>query len=385
MALAPSRNSIADGVLIRADRCRQLPKDNFQSTPPATLWHSTSTSPPMQSYPAGLLLPSLVPDISIHLVQSLDVDALMRLRECSRLADEYVSVTIGNRLRALLSPTFNSTSGLMRRMNTARAVISGPGAIHVLFPGVVAPGPLQIYIPYDEQEDFLRYLTGHEGFTTAVSSPSARVVGGVAAVAAAAAAEDSEEEHELPPGAAAVTALNKGPTSIELIRSATDSPLYPIAAQWNSALVYYISSRSFCVAYPFLTREHRALLNPLRLAGAQDLAEPLARERDRWNATGWTIDSEWAPWAPGPVCAGVRSNGCAAATRWFGDAGCTFGVIGHARTARSGFATDVTDMDTVVWWRGGVPCGPGCHSDVATLPSGVRECLWELSGKGGRP
>ena len=55
---------------------------------------------PISSYPAHPLLQGLVSDLTISVIQSLDVDCLVRLRRASRVADEYVAFT-GNLLTYL--------------------------------------------------------------------------------------------------------------------------------------------------------------------------------------------------------------------------------------------------------------------------------------------
>ncbi|RDX39659.1 hypothetical protein OH76DRAFT_1490930 [Lentinus brumalis] len=307
-------------------------------------------------YPGTSFLPDFLPELTPSIMEFLDGEDFSRLRQVSRLAETYVAATIHTRTRTLFADTPRNYDALIDTLHTARAVVGAAGAVYILFPMDIVPRYFHIYVPPNSWSELVRHLERRQGFTGKAITVNAAI------------------GESFPEGVQSVTRFNKGSVAIDVLESTKRSPLYPIASQLHTGYFNYVSTQSFECAYPSLTRQYRALLNPQRLVRYLDIPQRYADECQSWRQDGWTIQVEWEVWAPGGQCAGTRSLGCASATRAFGD---RWGFSGNyaAIADRTQRLRSVVDELTVVWWRGGRTCGPACHSGQIEISPGSRQCL----------
>lgn len=307
--------------------------------------------PANQSFIQGV-----VPEVIAAVMDLLDGDDMIRLRHASRLCESWVATTIHIRSRKLFSHTATDYDDLLLTLDDNDAVIGGAGAVYILFPSDSVPKHFHIYVPRARYHHVVTWFVHRAGFTGELKKP------------------DAKAGQVFPEGVASISRLRKGNLTIDAIQSVNQSPLYPIASSLHTGYFNYVSTRWYGSAYPSLTRHRRALLNPARLEFYLDVPAYDLEERDAWRKDGWTVDVEWRVWAPGGICLGVNSVGCACASRAFGDHHSFRGTSMSVR-GRTGRTTSVVDTLTVLWWRGGYVCGPTCHGGNATITPGLRLCL----------
>ncbi|TFK84114.1 hypothetical protein K466DRAFT_474382, partial [Polyporus arcularius HHB13444] len=59
--------------------------------------------------------------------------------------------------------------------------------------------------------------------------------------------------------------LSKGDLSIDVIQSNTLSALHPLPFFWGSHVITFVGADMYCLPYPALTLQSRAVLNPIAL------------------------------------------------------------------------------------------------------------------------
>ncbi|KAI0686967.1 hypothetical protein C8Q76DRAFT_588486, partial [Earliella scabrosa] len=269
----------------------------------------------------------------VEIFQYLDADALVRLRHTSSLANKYVSVTLRRRVYCLFGGRIERYNAFLEWFARTGCVISGEAALHVLFPFHPIPSTIDIYVPEDRVNDCADYLSLCEGFASIHPSQLA----GRSARGGGAGGSDQNN------------------LVIALHRAQGHNPLYAITSQLHSGLLNYVTATSFCSAYPILTRNRRALLNPCRLIDLERIPNSLTPEIARWAGSQWTLSQTWLQWAPGLSCNGPRSAGCSVAQRYFQDASCSWGSLDLTGGT---FAKSM--RETVMWWRGGRTCTAEC-------------------------
>ncbi|KAI0707135.1 hypothetical protein C8Q76DRAFT_566920, partial [Earliella scabrosa] len=298
------------------------------------------------------------------IIESLDIDALVRLRYTSTVADAYVSYVLRERFHAIFRPSMSSLKEFCKMFESTQAVVSGAPALAAMFPDVQVPrlpSPIDIYVPRGGLEKLLDHLISVQGFGPTIPSTNRLSSDGDMAYL-----RDS-----LPP-----SYVRKGAQLVRIIESMTHSSLLPIPSQWNTALHNYISARRFVCAYTHLTATQRALLTPSDEGETVWTPESTCASA-LWTQAGWSVAVDWPSWAPSGSCDGVSSLGCAAAVRHFGDR--------HSSVASFHLSDDPQEpqrsrdeLETVVWWRGGPTCSPACHSGEILIFPGARPCLFDL-------
>ncbi|KAI0691555.1 hypothetical protein C8Q76DRAFT_586905, partial [Earliella scabrosa] len=300
----------------------------------------------------------------VEIFEYLDADSLVRIRHTSSLGHKYVSVTLRRRVRRLFRNRLERYHAFLEWFTKHGCVISGEAALHVLFPANGIPSTIDIYVREGLVDSFVEYFPECESFVH---------IGSV------------------------IDTLYycKDDLIIAVHRVKGANPLFAVTSQLHSGLLNYVTATSFCSAYPILTRERRALLNPDRLIDLERIPKSLNSEVVRWARSRWTLSRSWIQWAPGLSCNGPRSAGCATAQRHFQDASCSWGSLDLVGSCRglvcqcdSGklplrwvpAGRNVRMRDTVVWWRGGRTCTAECHGGgTMTLPH-TRTCHWSLLG-----
>ncbi|KAI0713758.1 hypothetical protein C8Q76DRAFT_620201 [Earliella scabrosa] len=312
--------------------------------------------------PLPPLFPPLVHDICVAIVDLLDADSLVRLRLTFKLADQYVTAVLLRRWRAIFRPAIDSMDAFMQKFHAHRCIVTGLAALNFLYPGHPKAPIVDILVPRGQYTGMCRYLMRTEGFVKLQDPP---------AVTTLPLPDILNQIH-----------LVKGGVRLNLCECDGDSTLYYVTTAWNSALFNYVSSRSFTIAYPALSSQSRALVNPLHLDVFDYRTPPewVRAEAGCWHRNHWDVSLDSSAWIPSAPCNGVRSSGCAAATRYFRDRHCTFGTLQGLPAA--GGQDDVHAQQTAVWWRGGLTCAPGCHADQRKLRAGSRPCTWSLLASG---
>ncbi len=308
--------------------------------------------------PHQSFLPAFLPELTDHVMELMDGDDLLRIRQLNTVAETYVAATIHIRARGLFANTIDDYPAFMATMDIAGAVVGGAAATHILFPCQFSPPThLKIYTPHDTYHTVVNHLESKEGFRGNAVPLNTNPV------------------DVAPEGVADIWRLVSHTVTIDVVQSTNRCAILPIASESHSALFNYVGTRSYCSAYPSLNRRRQSLLNPARLVDRTTIPDCIREELDPWSNAQWTLQLEWEPWAPGGHCSGVETAGCPASIRSFGDrhsfTGCSLPLRGRCITPRA----DAVHRLTAVWWRGGYTCGPQCQSGQVLLAPETRMCL----------
>ncbi|TFK88575.1 hypothetical protein K466DRAFT_598515 [Polyporus arcularius HHB13444] len=345
--------------------------------------------------PAQSLFPGLPRDVSVEIVEHMDVEHLVRLKQTCSLAEDYVAAVIHTRSRKLVDAHLQSYDRFVQMLDSCGAVVGGIGALYILFPYHGRPPFVDIFLPDHSYDAFMEYLAFEEGFAYRRVEPGSDTLPDDDEYSDEGSVDSDDDIVEFifsqqaphpalstkpyPHGVSVMHRFshgdpNEGAFCINLVRSTTSSPLLPITSELHTALFNYVSPRDFCSSYPALIQSKRALLTPSRLEDYRVPPKHLRRGVAAWARNGWDLAVLEVAYPDGGPCHGTRSTTCGAATRYFGDRYCTRGTVTPARTAEN----DTRACDntiTVVWWRGGLLCGPGCHAQRRKLVPGARMCL----------
>ncbi len=328
-------------------------------------------------YPDGPFLPRLLRELWLDMLDSFDIETLLRIRATNSIGDGYTSATLYHRLHRYLHHAVDYDSFVAALEDTG-AVLGGYGALRILYPSPGDPPPhsAHLFAPRSTYGRLVQHLTVVQGFTVCPEGLEDAALHG-------ASDDDGSDDGEGPDGhgdspvprVLATAVLTKGDFRITVTQSMLECPLHAMTSEWNSALFTYISPRDFCSAYSRLNADSRALLNPVRLKDFSVMPKSLKRDLAAWKKDGWNVAQEWMPWSPGP-CAGALSEGCSAATRFFGDRFCCRGAV--SITLRDGDGKhgyhDGWRRESCMWWRGGAVCGRSCHGRMRFIVPGVRVC-----------
>ncbi|KAI0745217.1 hypothetical protein C8Q76DRAFT_789637 [Earliella scabrosa] len=259
------------------------------------------TCPPTDGYPSANLFPCLVRDLTIDVVERLDIDSLIRLRHISSLADDWVSSVLQKRLGRALNGLVRNPTEFLDGMGAFGAVISGDAACAVLFPHTTPPpSTLHIYTPHATYDAFVEHLKANEGFKW-VPIPRKQPAAGVNPWVEA--APEDIDSPLMPRGVGKWARYQRGDAVAEVYCASGNGALSALIGQWHSGLFNYVSATTFCAAYPKLTNQRRGLLNPSRLHAMTRPYRDVRKFMDEWEDKGWEMSREWGPWAEGR-CAG---------------------------------------------------------------------------------
>ncbi|KAI0704564.1 hypothetical protein C8Q76DRAFT_697154 [Earliella scabrosa] len=294
--------------------------------------------------PLPPLFPPLVHDICVAIVDLLDADSLVRLRLTFKLADQYVTAVLLRRWRAIFRPAIDSMDAFMQKFHAHRCIVTGLAALNFLYPGHPKAPIVDILVPRGQYTGMRRYLMRTEGFVklqdpvpawgsqpsqSASPTPTTGVPTSTdSPPPVALTVNPHTHAGEVPPtqvpiAQPAVTTLPlpdvlnqihlvKGGVRLNLCECDGDSTLYYVTTAWNSALFNYVSSRSFTIAYPALSSQSRALVNPLHLDVFDYRTPPewVRAEAGCWHRNHWDVSLDSSAWIPSAPCNGVRSSGC---------------------------------------------------------------------------
>ncbi|KAL1945774.1 hypothetical protein VTO73DRAFT_1776 [Trametes versicolor] len=306
---------------------------------------------------------SLVDDMIVTLFDHAEVDSLVRFRSTGHRADAFVSSYLSGKLNVHLRRFVKNTAHFLDELEVCCSVISGSSALAILFRLPWTPQDLDIYTPRAYFYHVVAYLVHVEEYSVSFPRGSTYHVYGKVRNVARLTRSDGQR--------------------IDVVQSASNSPLLPIASFWTTAVMNYISATSFCIAYPHLTEANRSLISTtfMREADVQGVPQPtqhqelLAKYRERGfdlrlAHMSWTRES-----AVDAVCPGTQSVTCPLSIRYFGDRHCVTGSLRPVRTTRSTRKTvNLLEEWTAVWWRGGQTCGDMCGAAGAWVGGEAFTC-----------
>ncbi|KAL1942560.1 hypothetical protein VTO73DRAFT_6162 [Trametes versicolor] len=286
-------------------------------------------------------------DVLLNMVQFMSLPTLRAFSEVAPQHAEWITSHLDSAYDAALSSYVSDTSAFRSNMRMLGAVISGSFALSFLLRNHAPPfmpQDMDLYVPKTNARRFARYLITVEGYqlerTTRV--PYGRVVA-----------------HQL------VIQLKRGAKRIEVIPSTNDSSLYPISHFWATHLMNFLSSDTYCMAYPELTFSGRAVLSPFQLIDHRFPSEYIASLVAKYEARGFDIRVRPYAWTDAPSHGTDGGDAtCPRVRRFFGDRYCA-----HGRLSRSaedcGYPRMLPGAQTVYWWRGGDECGDECQHQLA--------------------
>ncbi|KAI0706375.1 hypothetical protein C8Q76DRAFT_800567 [Earliella scabrosa] len=335
-------------------------------------------SPLDESWPDEVLFKPLVYDINLHIMDILDIDALVRVRRTSHLGDSFVAVALRRRMRAVLGPTmddklFRSFWGWFDEL---RVVVTGEAALHVLFPLTIPlPAQVDLYLPTKNYDLFMLKLTRQYGFEEeTMPEPAPREQGSTQLPRV------NLHKRLRPEDLLRIKRVRNGCIVYHVHECSELGTLHAIAGQWNTALQNFISAHTFCAAFPTLTARRRAILTPAMFPGNPNgMPRWLDEERARLGEHGWELARRAAYWGVGGECLGGRRAACATTMRYFGDRDCTRGVLGvlGSETGQAPLGV-VGRRETVVWWLGGSRCPGNCRDGPDECAPSRRLTAWSL-------
>ncbi|KAJ3525165.1 hypothetical protein NM688_g8447 [Phlebia brevispora] len=157
-------------------------------------------------------------------------------------------------------------------------------------------------------------------------------------------------------GIAGVATFKKDRKKIDVVRSASQSALFPLTHFWSTLQMNWVSASRFCCPYPDLTFEKRGVLNGLVSDSHGRLYDFVLPLLFKYRARGFRIGARWETFSGGQ-CAGSHNHVlCPALYRSFHDAYClggSFGPHGFVRGIGSVRAPFLSDW-RVGWWLGGL-------------------------------
>ncbi|KAI9064829.1 hypothetical protein FKP32DRAFT_1527238, partial [Trametes sanguinea] len=149
------------------------------------------------------------------------------------------------------------------------SVISGSTALHILDVDRAAtwtPMDLDIYAPCHSALQVVAYMCRVEKYELLEHPDTYSYAAG---------------------GFDTVYRLRRGTKEIDIIQSSTRSALHPIPFFWSTHVMNYLTADSFCIAYPELTLNGKALLNPIHLLDNLHAPPSVVANITKYNARGY--------------------------------------------------------------------------------------------------
>lgn len=307
-----------------------------------------------------------------NLLHHADLRTLLAVRQTSRAFHKSTSEELRGFLHYELLPRFTDhVDAFMDVISRCRAVLGGEIALaYVLRDPEFHPQKLEVYTGDGSFEELVNLFTyGH------MISTSVRLLG-VAEVPA-----DHGEDRGV--HRYAMFSTSKG-ADIYVYESSTGSPLGPIARTWATALMNFVTDRSFGCAYPRLTFQRQTLVSDrvFDTFAEEDMATitllhtanfAFGRDISRWipqhGATGKTF-------SPADPIYGCRRDlfCCPEQGRYFGDGGSLIGFMrpyGEDLVATQRLGTAPYGLMTA--WRlfATQVCGESCLDSDPVLAPGI--------------
>ena len=297
-------------------------------------------------------------------------------RDCARLAD----ATILRWIVEDLSCAVDDVDGLRNIMRSTGAVITGDAAIHFLDrASTFEPQEYKIVVPRRSYHTFLTFLiVTLRGYVVERQCSKDKMP------------EDADEDF----GIVNRQVVCLGKYYMDVICSATETPLLPIANFHSTIAMNFITADAFCIAYPatFFVRRNIRLARRMRKSDLADVEEYCRR--------GYPVIHGRSQFASLPRAeTGCFFEGyCAHSGRYFGDSHCLFYAFDRHRQSDDAAAVNVPTYHSVLnitssvspspihsrftaaWTRGGHGCQSpknACCTDAAFHASVVFELIIE--------
>ncbi|RDX42768.1 hypothetical protein OH76DRAFT_1488394 [Lentinus brumalis] len=259
------------------------------------------------------------------------VRSLLNLRATSKACLQMVTDMLYRSLLTLCRRYMSKPTLFLRALTFHRAFIGGSVAVRFMTPeSPFDCDTLDVFVPYDEERDFLRRLCRDQGAKISTIRYGT---------------DDGEgwlREHAL----VSVTVLHTTVGTMRVHRSVAIDALAPLVCGWSSLHVTYVNAKHFGTAFPGLLFQHRGLVGD-GIAGEVELV-------DRWLRRGYDLKMSARAWQeyrhPAP-CAASRWV-CHAQPRRLDDIA--------AMRVRMRPLEDRPLMSLVVWRLDSRPCGGRC-------------------------
>ncbi|KAI9067023.1 hypothetical protein FKP32DRAFT_1601418 [Trametes sanguinea] len=218
-------------------------------------------------------------DVLYTLNNSISAANLRLWRATCRIADRTASHALTLRYHAALLPFVKNPSDFRNILRLTCSVISGSIALHVLDidrASTWTPTDLDIYTPNYSAIQIISYLCKIEGYNIV----------------------DHPDHYSFPAGGYdCIFHLRRGNSHIDVIQSNTRSALQPIPYFWATHVMNYLTSDSFCIAYPDLTLDGKSLLNPIHLIDRLHPSTTVIHNIHKYSERGYTFRTRPTAWA----------------------------------------------------------------------------------------
>ncbi|KAH9920731.1 hypothetical protein B0H21DRAFT_827262 [Amylocystis lapponica] len=301
----------------------------------------------------GFALNGLSLDIREHILDMLDFPDLMLLRAAGHQGDFVFTCHVNNRYNALLGPFVLDAVSFRAMLDDTESLVSGSVALAFFMRhDEWCPLDLDIFVPYDVYPCVLTYLITVEQYS---------IVG------------SSQTTYDFTEAIARSTRLcNNNNAFIDVLQCTTTCAIAAIPSLWSSHLMNFLAADSFACAYPTLTFQRRGVLHPERLIDYRYVTPDIVRAMGVYNARGFDFRLNDISWRrQHDIDADCeRSPTCPSSIRFFGD---PYGILGSfapvGSTACAAVGMGLPRAVTVVWGRGGDPCGERCAEDSMLEPT----------------
>ncbi|KAH9925077.1 hypothetical protein B0H21DRAFT_700968 [Amylocystis lapponica] len=296
--------------------------------------------------------PRLSTDICDTILDLVDFRDTVQLRATGREGDQLFTCHMNNRYNALLGRFVTKTAALRAVLELTDSLVSGSVALaFFLRDKGWCPHDLDIFVPYGHYLRVVNYLIAVEGYSIATTSLT---------------------DYNFAEAVTHRTRLHRPGAVIDVLRCTSAFAVAAVPSFWSSHLMNFLSADSFGCAYPTLTFMRRGVLHPERLIEYRHVTPDIVRAMITYRLRAFDFRLNEVAWERehnmNADC--VRSASCPSSIRFFGDRDSivgSFAPLGSAarERVRSGLPGEVT----VVWGRGGDPCGESCAADGFLEPT----------------
>ena len=190
-------------------------------------------------------------------------------------------------------------------MRNTGSVISGSTALYLVCASPPwFPNDVDLYVTFDEFHPVVKALQEEQG--AAIVDPA-----------------QLHARYEGAEGICGFVRLRTDRGHIEVIRSSSDSALYPVALFWTTLLMNVVAADFVCIPYPELTMRGRGLVEFREYSDKETLALAKYAQRGfefRRSAAGWEDTTDMKN-------AGCFEWSCVNRARYFGDGGCLIAIF----------------------------------------------------------
>jgi hypothetical protein len=256
---------------------------------------------------------------------------------------------IKRRLAALIRPFFPDPSDFLCALTKTHSVISGSQALSFMIPpfqGRWKPKDMDIYTNSDNVIALISYIE-QCGYTRAGTDGR-----GIQCM------EDIEDDklYVRLGGISHVIKMSKEEKQIDIIVSNRTSPIYPIFFFHTTLVQNFISGKGFFSAYPTLTDNSKAILNPISFSPHKYPTAKIGVCVQKYNERGFETGMKLADVDDGPEHKCHQSPICPHTTRTTADRGCLFLPFKSATIKSKTVHRIYGSWFGLTWHMGGASC-----------------------------